>query len=130
MEDLQEQLTQQPQVTQEQAAPKSFASSLQPLVQSPTDDFVVSLLDLADKHDALDSAMMPDSVEDQADVAGDEDVRQFLQKDEMQMLLDKWSKVPPEFQQLLLTKLQEASPRVHKRVMAAMRMLGADKEQQ
>ena len=100
--------------------PMSLTDHLTPLVQTPLDDFIVTLMEITDQRGELDAAFLPPTPEEQMDNASP-DLLQDITKEEMGVLLDKFSKIDPPTQKMLLDEIKKADPRAYQRVLAAFR---------
>ena len=120
---LTEKLMNEGAAPQQGAAPQSV-SSLRPLVTNEMEDFLMTLIELADSHGVLDESMNPngsDSIEERIESI-DADAMQEFSRDEWILLVGKFQKIPPEVQQQLLDLVKQEDPRLHARILSAIRM--------
>lgn len=107
---------------QPQAMPEPGVSSLRPLVTNEMEDFLMTLMELADSHGILDEAMSgEETIEDRIE-AIDADALQEFSQEEWVLLVGKFQKLPPEVQQQLLDLVRQEDPKLHARILAAVRM--------
>ena len=130
---LQEQLI-APQASQpqQQQQPKSLVDHLAPLIQTPMDDFLVTLMNVADQKGVLDAAFQNSTVEDQADLLDQQaDPLQFLSKEELQLLITKFMAIPePDRSKLAEQLRQQLAPAVSQRLDSIVRFTqGRDAQQ-
>jgi len=105
------------------ASDKSLGGQLQPLVQNELDDFMVTLMDMGDKKGVLDEAFGKASIEGRLSDAGGSDPRQTMDREDMELLMQKFERLDPKVQQQLLSELQQQDPRAHAEIMAGIRLL-------
>ncbi len=92
----------------------------------PTEEFLISLIELAEsKGMDMDEIMgQPPSVEDQLDEQDPTaDPAEFLSREEMEAMMQKFEAMPPEAQQGIMQQLQAEAPEMFQRIQAIMRML-------
>lgn len=93
-----------------------------PMVTNPAEDFLVTMMQIADNHGILDQAFGPGSVEDQMDVAQAPDPMQFLDREELMTLVTKFMAIPePQRTEIANTLRQELPPQVSQRLDAVLR---------
>ena len=103
----------------------SVRESIQPLIESPADDFVSELMSIADELGILDSAFGPETVEDQADVLDPKaDPMEFLSRQQLTILVQKFLAIPEPQRSQIATELKaQFPPQVAQRLDAIVRMV-------
>ena len=112
---------------------KSFMDQISPLAgNDPAAQFVMSVMDMADRKGVLDDAFKPASVEDRADLLDEKaDPLQFLNRDELVELVDKYLAIPePQRSQIGETLKRELPPQVGQRLDAVVRFVQQEKVKQ
>lgn len=109
-------------VSNPQQVQQSLSDTLRPLVQDEADDFLVTVAQIADDHGILDDAFGPESVEDQADLLENPDPTQFLSKEELMLLAEKFLAIPEEKRTVIEQELRnQLPPEVVQRLEAVLR---------
>ena len=118
---LTEELMNGPQEMQPQAVASQGVSSLRPMVENEVDDFMVTLFEIADAHGALDEAFQEGAnIEDRLESL-DSDALEGITREELITLVDKFMKLDPQVQEQMLAMVREEDPKLHSRIMAAIR---------
>lgn len=110
----------------------SLSDQLAPLVSNPAEDFLVTMMQMADDKGVLDSSFQDETVEDQYDVAENPDPMQFLSKEELTLLVQKFMAIPEPLRSQIGEQLrQQLPPQVAQRLDAVVRFVeGRDGQQQ
>lgn len=102
----------------------SLSDQLKPMVTNPVEDFLVTMLQIADDKDVLDASFQEETVEDQMDVQENVDPLQFLDEQELVLLVTKYLAIPePTRTQLGEQLRQELPPQVSQRLDAVLRFV-------
>jgi len=106
-------------------APVNLRDSLSPLAQDPVDDFMVSLMGVADDLGLVDSITQEESMEDLTDLQDPSaDPMQFLSEPQMIELVTKFEQIPePQRSQLEQQLRSELPPQVSSRLDAVIRFV-------
>lgn len=109
-------------------APKqSVMDKLTPLsTGTPIEEFLLAVMNMADGKGLLDSAFQPSaepSVEEQVDDVGGLDNLDSVSREDMTILVDKFTAMPPEHQKLVMDGLAEENPRMAEQALAAIRLI-------
>ena len=94
-------------------------------IQTPEDDFMVTLMEMADKRGELDEAMSAKpTVEEELDyVALEENPLGGYSKEEVEILLQKFEAMNPDVQQGMLSTIKQTNPVLHQQIMVAIRLV-------
>ena len=101
----------------------SFSDQLKPFNTGPVEDFIITMMSVADGKGVLDSSFAPPSVEDEADLLDEQsDPMQFLTRDELVLLVSKFMAIPePQRTQLADKMRQQLPPHIASRLEAVVR---------
>lgn len=115
------------------AAPPSFVDQLKPFNTGPVEDFLITMMSVADNKGVLDSSFGPQTVEDAADLVDEQsDPMQFLSREELMLLVNKFMMIPEPNRTKLANELRtKLPPNVASRLEAIVRFAqGRDVQQQ
>jgi hypothetical protein len=100
---------------------------LRSLVQSPEEDFMMTLMEFLDGSDELDEAFSGGAaVEEELDDTTPPDPLAAMSMEEIELLMQKFEAMPSEAQQSVLGELKK-DPVLYNQVMAAIRLVrGSD----
>ena len=87
------------------------------------EEFMATLLDIVDSRGELDTISGAPTPEDVADTLEDDPLGD-ISREEMTLLITKFMQTSPEFQQMAMTQLQQEDPASHRRIQAAIRLMG------
>ena len=115
--------------TQGPAAPvpsgSGFREHISQMAQNPMDDFLVELMSIADELGVLDEAFQPPSVSEQVELqSGNNDPMEFLSREQLTILVQKFLAIPEPQRSQLKSELEEKlPPQAAQRIASIIRLV-------
>jgi hypothetical protein len=104
---------------------QSIGQTLGPMVTNEIEDFIVSAMELMDTKGILDESMSGQKgLDDSADLADpNADPRELMSMEEIELLVSKFEKTPPDFQEQIMQAMRAENPALEQRIRAAIRLV-------
>lgn len=99
---------------------RSIERELRPLVKTPAEDFAVTLMDIADSFDALDTAFTGEDVDDSFGAIEDGQEGFNPSGPEIELLAGKWKAIPRAERRAIESEMVKENPQFAKVFIAVM----------